>query len=470
MKRLRADIHKGLATASSHAEEMTDWAAVGLHHFLEALQIYMRLGETETLRSFIREPGIMRVVFYWGMIDDVEPFEELVRVLPEDARAELYRGHAVLTAKQDLTLSRSICIRARMLAVEQADPHTELYACLKLGFDYSQNGDFDDAFIPTQRALELSLRLGDIFGEEDARRRLVRCLRKTHRTKAANNARSEYVRWARETRNPEIFARALESGAIDEAIGEANWERAHSIVTEFDSIAHTTDNALRSYMAHIVPAQLAVFTGDETGIERSIEFVALRREDTVWHSHNLIRILIDLTLLTGRAEYADHLESVSLSGLEHAARRNMLMIMWNGYAGRGIVFALRGDRSEARRYQLLINEEKADSGWLRTGAISNLIGDHEDAIIRLSKAVEDDGTGMANVLLSRILLADSMLAIANPDLLDRGVAEFRNAISIASALDISVRTVHRHVENVLRKTGCGNRTEAAKFAVTHGLV
>ena len=526
-ERLRADMHKGLAMVSSQAEEMTDWAAAGLRHFLEALRIYVRLGERETLRSFIREPGIIRVIFYYGMIDDVEPFEELVKMLPQDPRAELYRGHAVLTATNDLVLARSICNRARTLALEHADPHTELHACLKLGFDYCQNGDFEDAFVPTQRALELSRRLGDIIGEEDARRRLVRCLLKTHKTEAAKTTRREYVRWARATRNPEILARALGSGAMEEAMQEANWEKVRSVVAEFDSVAHATDNALRSYMTRIVPARLAVFTGNETGIARFIEFVASRGEDTDRHSHNLIRIFIDLTLLTGRAEYTDHLESVSTTCLEHATRRNMLLLMWNGYAGRGIVCALRGNRDEAQKYQLLINAEKAGSGWLRTGAISNLIGDYEDAIVRLVKATEDDSTDKADVLLSRILLADSMLSIANPDLLDGGIAEFRNAIStasangmplfahladrlahrhgidlsvptsdkknsfaltdreievlrlvaegmlnkeIASALNISVRTVHRHVEKVLRKTGCGNRTEAAKFAVTHGLV
>jgi DNA-binding NarL/FixJ family response regulator len=40
---------------------------------------------------------------------------------------------------------------------------------------------------------------------------------------------------------------------------------------------------------------------------------------------------------------------------------------------------------------------------------------------------------------------------------------------IASELLISARTVHRHVDGILRKTGCGNRTEAARYALEHGI-
>lgn len=40
---------------------------------------------------------------------------------------------------------------------------------------------------------------------------------------------------------------------------------------------------------------------------------------------------------------------------------------------------------------------------------------------------------------------------------------------IADELFISVKTASNHVGNILRKTGCGNRTEAAAYAHSHGL-
>ena len=41
---------------------------------------------------------------------------------------------------------------------------------------------------------------------------------------------------------------------------------------------------------------------------------------------------------------------------------------------------------------------------------------------------------------------------------------------IADALFISLNTVTTHVRNILTKTGCTNRTEAAAYALHHGLL
>jgi len=40
---------------------------------------------------------------------------------------------------------------------------------------------------------------------------------------------------------------------------------------------------------------------------------------------------------------------------------------------------------------------------------------------------------------------------------------------IALVLEISLNTVATHVRNILAKTGCANRTEAAAYAMRHGL-
>ena len=51
----------------------------------------------------------------------------------------------------------------------------------------------------------------------------------------------------------------------------------------------------------------------------------------------------------------------------------------------------------------------------------------------------------------------------------RLIAIGRSNADIATVLAISLHTVATHVRNILAKTGCANRTEAAAYAMRHGL-
>ena len=69
---------------------------------------------------------------------------------------------------------------------------------------------------------------------------------------------------------------------------------------------------------------------------------------------------------------------------------------------------------------------------------------------------------------------------AAPDVLDdlsqrevevlRLLAAGQSNREIADALCISLNTVATHVRNILAKTGAANRTEAAAYALRHGLL
>ncbi|HZQ34359.1 MAG TPA: LuxR C-terminal-related transcriptional regulator, partial [Dehalococcoidia bacterium] len=52
----------------------------------------------------------------------------------------------------------------------------------------------------------------------------------------------------------------------------------------------------------------------------------------------------------------------------------------------------------------------------------------------------------------------------------RLIAAGKSNLEIADRLTISVNTVFQHVRSILIKTGCTNRTEAAGYALRHGLV
>jgi DNA-binding NarL/FixJ family response regulator len=49
------------------------------------------------------------------------------------------------------------------------------------------------------------------------------------------------------------------------------------------------------------------------------------------------------------------------------------------------------------------------------------------------------------------------------------VAEARSNRQIGEALYISDRTVARHLTNIFHKIGVANRTEAARYALYHGI-
>jgi len=51
----------------------------------------------------------------------------------------------------------------------------------------------------------------------------------------------------------------------------------------------------------------------------------------------------------------------------------------------------------------------------------------------------------------------------------RLIAIGRSNADVALVLEISLNTVATHVRNILAKTGCANRTEAAAYAMRHGM-
>jgi DNA-binding CsgD family transcriptional regulator len=83
------------------------------------------------------------------------------------------------------------------------------------------------------------------------------------------------------------------------------------------------------------------------------------------------------------------------------------------------------------------------------------------------------------VLLGRVQVLGAAVAPASslPDGLSAREAEILQLVAqglsnreIGKALFISEHTAANHIRNILRKTGCANRTEAASYAHRHGLV
>ncbi|MFM7136412.1 MAG: response regulator transcription factor, partial [Planctomycetota bacterium] len=77
---------------------------------------------------------------------------------------------------------------------------------------------------------------------------------------------------------------------------------------------------------------------------------------------------------------------------------------------------------------------------------------------------------MANSMASRELPADADIPLTPRETqVLRLVAMGLSNQEIADSLEISIETVKEHVQNMLRKLGLGDRTQAAVWALRHGL-
>jgi DNA-binding NarL/FixJ family response regulator len=77
---------------------------------------------------------------------------------------------------------------------------------------------------------------------------------------------------------------------------------------------------------------------------------------------------------------------------------------------------------------------------------------------------------MAGAMSNRDVSADASVALTpRESQVLRLVAMGLSNQEIADSLEISVETVKEHVQNMLRKTSLSDRTQAAVWAIRHGM-
>jgi predicted ATPase/DNA-binding CsgD family transcriptional regulator len=197
---------------------------------------------------------------------------------------------------------------------------------------------------------------------------------------------------------------------------------------------------------------------------------------------------------------------VALGDAEHAAKLHQLLLPWEGRcivmgggtgcrgsSGRflGMLASLQGHWAAAERHfaeSIAMNEKMGALAplahsqcdlaemRLRRGEPNDLAS----AQTLLHQAAERATTLGLKALADRVAAAHERVRQAQPVLPEnltqrevevlRLIAIGRGNADISIALSISPSTVATHVHNILTKTGCANRTEAAAFAVRNGLV
>ena len=314
---------------------------------------------------------------------------------------------------------------------------------------------------------------------------------------------------------------------VQMALASCDARLLRDLIREYEENLFAAASGLCSYMEITLPAWIAIFEGDEPGIGKFVDYLRASLDSHRIMPYIPLRALRELAILTSSKSYAELLEAHCERTMESRPVQSSELILWHVMSGLGIAYALLGKVEKAQAVISGIPAERADNGWIHTGLIAYLNGDYVDAIERMSRCPDAVPRTSSLLIIADVALADAKLRVCDPDRRREAVADLRrmlrlcrdkglhlysryaqscadrNGVSldetavtpadrpagltdrevevinlvssgksnkeIAAELNISVRTVHRHVANILQKTGCGNRTEAARFAQMHGL-
>ena len=485
----------------------SDWSPEGLRR----IQTNIRTSEICLLAKF-------------GELTDMPLFEKLVEALPQDPQVRLLYSRAELLRSGEPSRVITIVEEARRLAVEVGDLPAELQACEYLALWFHLQGDTERCRKAALRQIEIAERLRNRRMQASGRNWVRQCLEILGQPDEADKWERQLVSWVHDSRDPELIAWSIAYIECGRAMKELDVTQIRSVMEAFERVAYAFEGCADNLEPGYAEEHIALLSGDIDGIRRTVEKLSGRP-----HSFRSIEILIVLAVILDSREIASQLEEIARLDTSAWNAGIAQRVLWHELSGLGVASVLLGKPEDAREYAGRIPADIADTGWERVGILANLVGDHEQAIERTSHCLDRVGHDGPLNFTACILHADSQLALGERDARYRGTAVLVDCLAIAkekglplferfiqqvasrhgcsigeegstgsprfianltpretqvlrhvangelnkeisAELNISVRTVHRHIENILRKTGCGNRTEATRFAVEHGLV
>jgi DNA-binding CsgD family transcriptional regulator len=519
---LRGRLLQGAGQAATHIVDNGLGRAIG--YFEQAAESYIRADDIDGIDRLLRTDEMLQTVGC-SRLSQERQFALILDYLPAGSPlshwAHALYGASVATREIESKRGQSLLDEAFATANATGDRALEMLAMAHLAFVHFHDNRHDECFACAARARELSEEFDYPFIESGARLLEVGALKVQKKWTEYADRLAEFRRVAQRTGYPRsiCFVRLMET---QDCLRAGEWERALKTNTEMTDIAWRLNELHGTGLMH--RGRIALWTGDTDAIDSVLSSITAdlnSRTFTPGHLETLARhglLYCDPAIIKYLEQGAQYVRNefpwsrpLALARLATAVaaflggdidRLNEQLAEISAHEFREYpgdllapLYISVGEAGRAREILTRTYEASRNDrplcAWLDC-----LLGEAysaESPAKDLGKAEqhfelsEKQATGLRMILvaerarrglesLGRVGGKGRRERVAPAGLTPREIEVLRILTlgrqdkEIAKTLNLSTRTVQNHVRNILRKTGSGNRTEAARFATENGVL
>ena len=387
-------------------------------------------------------------------------------------------------------------------------------------------GDYQTSLKCAERALELSLVAGNVQDEILARYSIMDGRNRLGPPDEADRQLEILLQRLREVRDIGMGQYLEYLGRMDRPTRNGEWELARRAYERFSRQPAQT-RLMVAYLGSLLQIELYTGNGDKAAqlAEQTAQTLPAVSGSAIIMLTYGVRPLASYMNLTEDVSFAADFYDACRLLLDSPESNARLKAIAHGALG--LMFATKSDREHVLYHYEKLEPELADDGWDQAGIMAHYLGDYNDAIkcfrlalqnlrgsrpvatawsryylgrallvrngdkdaeeardllmkshetaerlemVLLIEKIEElpgwrlqEGTSIVEVSDLARLLTEREIDVLK--LISKGMTDKE----IAFELNISIKTVSNHVGNIFRKTETGNRTEAARYALSRGI-
>ena len=519
---LRGKLLQGAGQAAVHIESIG--SERGFKFFEEALQHFIDADAVDSIAPLLKCDELLRTVA-GNKVDQRNFFGRILAIYPEDtiygnrARAE----YGMSLVMRDIESDPGIEMLNRSLEQARILDNTgvEMLVFTQFAYIHMLRGEIPIMLKRARQAIQLHDKAHDLFSESFVRATEIFGLQRLGFYDKSIRRQRDFEARAQSTGYPRALCLSRHL-RIQFLITEGDWCTAVGLCRELGELAKKLNEMKYTHLLH--QGKIALFTGDtETLVDTYRKLEQLIEQGRV--NHGFVRLFIDYAIMIRKHTYISLIEKAG-AHLSTIISNNEAISL--AHVARATVGMLRHDTDAIKHHISHFNPRNGTDEWRYYAGVLHLAaGEPDEAMEQLSVAQEKFArnkplaawitfhlgeayfAGTANTRRMKAVdflrhAIDEARRLSMPPLIDRACRYLRkNGLEdimaagtgsattiltgrelevltlitvgkqdkeVAAELNISVYTAHTHVRNILRKTGAGNRTEAARFAAENGLL